>query len=119
MQLQKINKQRYRRHLNVVIVAIICTLIVGSLIIAQSLIFMFPSQTGSHFIWNLFGVITTSVILLVFLLKYKQHDYLTEVAYVWDLKMALNKITRVAHKLEEPAKQGNPDALLALDFSYS
>jgi hypothetical protein len=119
MQLIEINKQRYRRQLNIVIVSIICALVVGSLGIAQLLIMLFPSVTGSHFLWNLLGVIVSCSILVVTLIKYKKHDFLTEVAYVWDLKMALNKVTRVMHKLEAPAEQGNADAMLALHFSYS
>ena len=119
MQLKEINKQRYRRHLNITIIACISTLVVGSLTIAQLLIAFFPSQTGSHFMWNLIGVIATSGLLVAVLLKYKHHDFMTEVAYVWDLKMALNKVTRVLHKLKKLAQHGDADAMLALHFSYS
>jgi len=119
MQLKEINKQRYRRHLNITIIACIGTLVVGSLGIAQLLIALFPSQTGSHFMWNLIGVIATSGILAATLLKVKHHDFLTEVAYVWDLKMALNKVTRILHKLKKLAEHGDANAMLALHFSYS
>jgi hypothetical protein len=41
-----------------------------------------------------------------------------EVAYVWDLKQALNLIYRKNRKLLAAAEKGNADAMLALQFSY-
>ena len=43
---------------------------------------------------------------------------MTEVAYVWDLKQSLNKITRVMRKLKIAADQGDQNAMNALQFSY-
>lgn len=118
MQLALINKQRYRRHLNIVIVTCIAILVIGSLGIAQLLIFLFPDPSGSHFYWNLLGVITTCLLLASLLLKFKHHDFMTEVAYVWDLKQSLNKITRAMRKLKIAANQGNQNAMNALQYSY-
>jgi len=118
MQLELINKQRYRRHLNIVIGACITILVIGSLGIAQLLILLFPDPSGSHFHWNLLGVVTTCLLLVYLLLKFKSHDFMIEVAYVWDLKQSLNKITRVMRKLELAADQGDQNAMNALQFSY-
>ena len=52
MQLIEINKTRYRRHLNVVIAGCIGGLIIGSLAISQTLIALFPHESGSNFNWN-------------------------------------------------------------------
>jgi hypothetical protein len=119
MQLIKINKERYRRHLNYVIVACVATLLVGSLGISQILIALFPDESGSHFHWNLAGVVTVSLIIGFLLNKYKSHDFMTEVTYVWELKKALNRINRRMLKLKTAAQEGNIDAMLAINYSYA
>lgn len=119
MQLIQINKERYRRHLNRVIVAAIITLILGSLGIAQALIAFFPDPSGSHFHWNLTGVISTSLLIGYVLNKYRSHEFMTEVTYVWDLKQALNKINRKMPKITKASETGDYHALLALQYSYA
>lgn len=119
MQLIKINKERYRRHLNYVIVACVASLLIGSLSISQILIALFPDESGSHFHWNLTGVVITSLIIGSLLKKYKSHDFMTEVTYVWELKKALNRINRRMLKLKAAAQEGNIDAMLAINYSYA
>ncbi|WP_166424398.1 DUF3087 domain-containing protein [Paraglaciecola sp. 20A4] len=119
MQLIEINKTRYRRHLNFVIVGCIVGLAVGSLGISQGLIALFPDDSGSHFHWNLLGVVVTSLTIGWLLHKYRTHDFMSEVVYVWDLKQALNKINRKMRKLKAAAEQGNANALIALQYSYA
>jgi hypothetical protein len=119
MQLIDINKKRYRRHLNYVIVACVISLIVGCLVISQLLIAVFPDASGSHFHWNLMGVVITSLLIGLVLNKYRSHDFMTEVAYVWDLKQVLNRINRKMLKLKAAAQEGNVNALLAINYSYA
>jgi hypothetical protein len=119
MQLIEINKARYRRHLNLVIAGCICSLIIGSLAISQTLIGLFPDASGSHFNWNLLGVVTASVTIAWLLNKYRNHDFMTEVVYVWELKQTLNKINRKMLKLKAASIEGNADALLAIHYSYA
>lgn len=119
MQLIEIDKARYRKHLNRVIIACIILLAAGSLGIAQVLITFFPDPSGSHFHWNLLGVILTTIAIALMLKKYRNHDYMTEIVYVWELKKALNQINRKMRSLKEAAEQGNVDALLALQYSYA
>lgn len=119
MQLIKINKVRYRRHLNLVIAGCIAGLILSGLAISQTLIALFPDESGSHFNWNLLGVIIAGLTILWLLNKFRTHDFMTEVTYVWDLKQALNKINRKMLKLKAAGRQGNPDALLAMQYSYA
>ncbi|MDU0356423.1 DUF3087 domain-containing protein [Paraglaciecola aquimarina] len=119
MQLININKARYRKHLNIVIVACILALLVGCLAISQSLIALFPDESGSHFHWNLLGVIAAGVVVALLLNKFRYHDFMTEVAYVWDLKQSLNKINRKMPKLKLAAQAGNIDALVAMEFCYA
>ncbi len=119
MQLIQIDKARYRKHLNRVIVGCAAGLAVGSLAISQTLIALFPDESGSHFHWNLTGVAITSLAIGWLLNKYRTHSFMTEVVYVWELKQALNKITRKMPKLKAAGREGNADALLAIHYSYA
>jgi hypothetical protein len=119
MQLIEINKARYRRHLNLVIVACVAGLALGSLAISQTLIALFPNESGSHFYLNLLGVVIASVMIAGLLHKYRTHEFMTEVVYVWDLKQALNKINRRMLKLKAAGREGNAKALLAIHYSYA
>tara|TARA_R110000868_G_scaffold131327_3_gene341278 strand:+ start:100 stop:606 length:507 start_codon:yes stop_codon:yes gene_type:complete len=119
MQLIEINKARYRRHLNRVIVGCITGLAIGSLAISQTLIVVFPDASGSHFTWNLLGVVITSVTIAWLLNKYRTHNFMTEVVYVWELKQTLNKINRRMPKLKAAGQEGNANALLAIHYSYA
>ena len=118
MKLKNIDKQLYRSRLNIVIVACIASLAILSLAISQTLIQLLPSESGSHFYWNLLGVVVSAIVLLLILLRLKTHPKMREVTYVWELKQALNLIYRKNRKLLAAAKQGNEDAMLALQFSY-
>ena len=119
MQLIEINKARYRRHLNRLIAACVVGLAIGSLAISQTLIALFPDESDSHFHWNLLGVIITGVTIAWALNKYRTHDFMTEVVYVWELKQALNKLNRKMPKLKAAAREGNVNALSAIQFSYA
>lgn len=118
MKLQKIDKQLYRSRLNIVIVACIAFLALSSLAVSQLLIHLFPDESGSHFHWNLSGVIVSAIAVVATLIKLKGHPKMYEVAYVWDLKHALNLIYRKNRALQAAAEEGNADAMLALQFSY-
>ena len=119
MQLKNIDKTRYRNHLNKVIVACIAVLITGSLGIAQFLIALFPSADGTHFHWNLLGVIVTSVAIGFTLNKYKNHEFMTEVTYVWELKKQLNRITRKMRQLQDAVANNDVVAMQILNYSYA
>jgi len=119
MQLIQIDKARYRKHLNRVIAGCAAGLALGSLAISQTLIALFPDESGSHFHWNLTGVVITSLAIGWLLNKYRTHSFMTEVVYVWELKQALNKITRKMPKLKAAGREGNADALLAIHYSYA
>jgi len=119
MQLIEINKTRYRRHLNRVIVGCVGGLAIESLAISQTLIGIFPDESGSHFHWNLLGVVIASMTIAYLLSKYRAHDFMSEVVYVWELKQALNKINRKMGKLKAAGREGNAKALLAIHYSYA
>jgi len=119
MQLKSINKTRYNRHLKLVFISCAASLAIGSLAISQLLITLFPDASGSHFHWNLLGVVVSAITIACLLNKYRHHDFMTEVMYVWELKKALNKITRKMNKLTVASLEGNTGALLAIHYSYA
>lgn len=119
MLLIEIDKKRYRRHLNIVIMVCVSALIMSSLGIAQLLIYFFPAQEGSHFHWNLLGIAMSTLIIALVLKGHKQHPFLYEVVYVWNLKQALNLITKKMLTLQPAAKMGDKNAMLAMQFSYT
>ena len=119
MRLIEINKARYRRHLNIVIAWCIGGLAIGSLAISQTLIGLFPDESGSHFNWNFLGVFITSVLIAWFLNKYRTHDFMIEVTYVWELKQTLNKINRKMPKLKVASHKGDINALIAIHYSFA
>ena len=119
MQLIKINKVRYRRHLNIVIAACAGGLTIGSLAISQTLIAVFPDESGNHFNLNLLGVVIASLTTAWLLNKYRTHNFMTEVVYVWELKQTLNKINRRMPKLKVAGHKGNAKALLAIHYNFA
>lgn len=119
MLLIEVDKARYRRHFNIVMGCCIAVLVVSSLTISQLLILFFPSESGSHFHWNLLGVVTSVIIIGAFFRAQKENPFLTEVLYVWQLKQALNLVGRKMLKLQNAAKMGDTKAMLALQFSYT
>jgi hypothetical protein len=119
MKLIDINKARYRRHLKLVMAGCAGGLAIGSLVLSQMLIAFFPDESGSHFHWNLLGVAVSGVAIAWLLNKYRKHDFMTEVVYVWELKQALNRINRKMLKLEAAGGEGNVEALLAIHYSYA
>ncbi|NTS77611.1 DUF3087 domain-containing protein [Catenovulum sp. SM1970] len=118
MQLKQINKARYRKHLNRVIIGCIILLTALSLGISTTAIYLFTDREGTHFWHNLAGVAAAVIIIVQILKKYQHHDYLTEIKYVWDLKQVLNLITRQNTKIQQAADNNERDALLITLFSY-
>lgn len=119
MKLKSIDKARYRKHLNIVIIACIAVLVVGSLSISQLLIVFFPDADGSHFHWNLLGVVMTGITLGLLLNQFRDHPFMTEVTYIWELKQTLNQITRKMQKLKQAAEKGDVTAMTLIQYSYS
>ncbi|KMT66074.1 DUF3087 domain-containing protein [Catenovulum maritimum] len=118
MQLQKIDKARYRKHLNIVIVTSILTLAISSLAIAQGLIHLYPDESGSHFHWNLLGVVAGCLIVGLTLSRVKLHDFMREVYYVWQLKQVLNQIQRKLAKVKKAVEQDDVNAMIVLNYYY-
>jgi hypothetical protein len=117
-KLQEIDKSRYRKHLNVVIAAIIVSLMVMALSFGQLLIILLGGD-GDHFVFNLSGVVLAGGICLWVLYRVRQHEFMTEVYYVWQLKQGLNKIYRKLRKIELAKDEGDINAVVILNFYYA
>ena len=100
MKLQKINKEEYRKKMNVLLVSLVGSLAVFAIVFGTILIDLFGSgqsiagESTGNFHLNVLGVIL-SVALNVFIAsRVKGHDYFKEALYVWNLKQIHNQIYR-------------------------
>ncbi|MDN3653113.1 DUF3087 family protein [Thalassotalea ponticola] len=119
MNIEKIDKQRYRSHLNRVIVVFILGFASLSLAISQGLITVLQRQGGDNFYLNILGVAMALLISLSLIHRYRHHPFMHEVHYVWRLKQQINAIYRKLAKIKQRAYQDNDiNALITLAFYY-
>lgn len=119
MKLQDINKARYRKHLNMVITAMIISLMVLGISFGQILIALLSDGQGSNLSYNVLGVIGAVVICLKTVHGYRHHDFMTEVYYVWQLKQSLNAIYRKLRKIEAARDNDDLNAFIILNYYYA
>ncbi|WP_017220941.1 DUF3087 family protein [Moritella dasanensis] len=122
MQLQQIDKVRYRKHLNMASVVATAVLIAFALFYGQVLIHFFAVPDGNNFKLNLAGVVLGVFSLLIAFNLVRKHPYLTEVMYVWDLKQENNKIYRKLHHIKSALSDSdntNIDAITILNYYYA
>jgi len=79
---------------------------------------LFSSPEASHFLHNLAGVAAAAAIVIFVLNKLRQHPFMFEVIYVWDLKQQLNRIYRKQHKIEAVVEDNDHDAMIIMNFMY-
>jgi len=131
MQLIDVDKARYKKHLNIVIIGFISALLVLSLAFGSVLIALFSSvgeitQVGSlseapeqsNFRYNLLGVILALMANAAVLHSIKRSDYFTEIYYVWQMKQIQNLIYRKLTKIKAAAKDNDSQALVILYYYY-
>lgn len=118
MQLQDIDKTRYRQHFRTVFAAIVVVLTAVSLGSSTLLIAIFGAPGESHFWLNLAGVVVGAAVVALTLMRLRDHPYLHEVVYVWDLKQQLNRIYRKQRQIEPRVDDNDPDAIAIMYFFY-
>ncbi|QBY02884.1 DUF3087 domain-containing protein [Thalassotalea sp. HSM 43] len=119
MQLQQINKSRYRAHLNKVIIAFIISFALLALGIGQALIVLISAPGADNFWLNVFGVALALMICLSVINQLKHHQFMHEVYYVWRLKQQINLIYRKLKAIKALAfDDNNTDAMIILTFYY-
>lgn len=125
MEIKKINKEVYRKKLNLVIGGFVVLLAVSSLAFSTLLISLFgntniqPEQSTGNFHWNLIGVLLALATSLSLLNQFKTRPYMEEVLYVWRLKQIHNKIYRKLKNIKAAASADDLKALTVLKFYYT
>jgi len=113
-----IDKARYRKHLNIVIVVFISILLVLALTFGQLLILNFGQEGVNNFRFNLLGVILSLLACMAALHTLKTSDFFKEIYYVWQIKQLQNLIYRKLKKVKKAAKGLEQEALIILTFYY-
>jgi hypothetical protein len=119
MHLQDIDKSNYRKRFRVVFAAIVVVLTAVSLGTSTLLIALLGTPGQSHFWLNLAGVVVGAGAVALILMKLRDHPYMREVVYVWDLKQQLNQIHRKKRKIEPLVEENDPDAITIMYFFHA
>jgi hypothetical protein len=118
MQLREIDRTRYRKHLRVVFAGIAVALIIISLGSSTLFIYFLSTPEVSHFLHNLAGIVFAAAVIIFSLNKLRQHPFMFEVVYVWDLKQQLNRIYRKQHKIEALVEKNDHDAMIIMNYMH-
>ena len=118
MKLRPIDKYRYRKHYKIVFAAIVIELIAISLVCSTLLISWLSSPDESHFTLNLAGFVVSVLLVAYTVYRFRDHPFMDEVVYVWNLKKQLNLIYRKQHKIEPLIEDNNVDAMVVMNYMY-
>jgi hypothetical protein len=118
MKLRPIDKNRYRKHYKIVFAAIVIALIAISLGCSNLLINWLSSPDESHFTLNLAGFVIAVLSVAYTVYRLRDHPFMDEVVYVWNLKKQLNLIYRKQHKIEPLIEDNNVDAMVIMNYMY-
>ncbi len=118
MKLREIDKSRYRKNLRIVFSGMAFVLLAVTLAVSTLIIQLFGTEGESHFWFNLMGVVTAALFVGLSLNKVRDHAFMVEVVYVWDLKQVLNKIYRKQKHIEVKLDEENHQAMIIMNFLY-
>jgi hypothetical protein len=118
MKLRPIDKLRYRKHYRIVFAAIVIGLTVISLGCSTLLISWIGSPNQTHFTLNLAGFVVAVLLVAYTVYRFRDHPFMNEVVYVWNLKKQLNRIYRKQHKIEPLIEDNNADAMVIMNYMY-
>ncbi|MEZ8704610.1 DUF3087 family protein [Vibrio cyclitrophicus] len=125
MKLQKINKEEYRKKMNLLLVSLVGSLALFAIVFGSILIELFGSagsisgEATGNFHLNVLGVILSVALNAFIASRVKGHDYFKEALYVWNLKQTHNQIYRKLKRIQPKAEQGDREALTILYFYYT
>ncbi|MCC5517148.1 DUF3087 family protein [Vibrio splendidus] len=125
MKLQKINKEEYRKKMNLLLVSLVGSLALFAIVFGSILIELFgsagsvPGEATGNFHLNVFGVILSVALNAFIASRVKGHNYFKEALYVWNLKQIHNQIYRKLKRIQPKAEQGDREALTILYFYYT
>jgi hypothetical protein len=118
MKLRPIDKNRYRKHYRIVFAAIVIELTAISLACSTLLISWLGSTDETHFTLNLAGFVVAILLVAYTVYRFRNHPFMDEVVYVWNLKKQLNRIYRKQHKIEPLIEDNNVVAMIIMDYMY-
>ena len=118
MKLRPIDKQPYRKHYRTVFAAVVIGLTVISLGCSTLLIRWLGSPNETHFTLNLAGFVVAVLLVAYIVYRFRDHPFMHEVVYVWNLKKQLNRIYRKQHKIEPLIEDNNVDAMVIMNYMY-
>ena len=118
MKLKPVDKYRYRKHYRIVFAAIVIELTIISLACSTLLISWLGSANETHFTLNLAGFVVAVLLVAYTLYRFREHPFMDEVVYVWNLKKQLNRIYRKQHKIEPLIEDNNVDAMVIMNYMY-
>ncbi|MEZ8227847.1 DUF3087 family protein [Vibrio splendidus] len=125
MKLQKINKEEYRKKMNLLLVSLVGSLALFAIVFGSILIELFGSvvsvtgEATGNFHLNVLGVILSVALNAFIASRVKGHNYFKEALYVWNLKQIHNQIYRKLKRIQPKAEQGDREALTILYFYYT
>ncbi len=118
MQLKEISKQRYSKHYRLVFWAVVAIMLAVSLASSSIMIHFFGSPEGGNFWLNVAGVLVAALVVASMFRSYRQHPFMYEIMYVWELKQSLNRIYRKERKIKPHMAAGKRDAPVVMNFYY-
>ena len=118
MQLKEIDKERYSKHFKQLFIGVVLLMLIVGVGSGQLLILLFTDGEGTHTLLNAIGVLTAALITGSLLRRYKEHPFMYELLYVWELKQQLNKIYRKQKAIKAAMEEGDRDAMVIMNFSY-
>ncbi|MFA0038319.1 DUF3087 family protein [Vibrio sp. 10N.261.52.A1] len=125
MKLRKIDKEEYRKKMNLLLVGLVGSLAVFAIVFGTILIDLFGTtnsiagESTGNFHLNVLGVILSVALNAFIARRVKGHEYFKEAVYVWNLKQIHNQIYRKLKRIQPKAEQGDRDALTILYFYYT
>ena len=118
MKLRPVDKSRYRKHYKIAFAAIVIELTAISLGCSTLLISWIGSPDETHFTLNLVGFVAAILVVAYTVYCFRDHPFMDEVVYVWNLKKQLNRIYRKQHKIEPLIEDDNVDAMIVMNYMY-
>ncbi|MGB2742102.1 MAG: DUF3087 family protein [Cognaticolwellia sp.] len=143
MKLREVEKTVYRKHLNIIIVGFIASLLVLALAYGQGLIMLFADSVNltpepvvtaaaevagevaevaepeNNFQYNFLGVLMALLTCVFALHRLRASTFFSEVYYVWQVKQLQNAVYRKLKKIKAAAGNDDINALIILNFYYA
>lgn len=118
MKLQQVDKDIYKKRVNILMVITVVVLLATSLSVSNILIVLFGTGVdGDHFWLNLLGVVAGLLVISAVYKVLLAKPFMEEVNYVRNLKKEMNRIYRHSKVLQEKIAADDENALIIAFFN--